>query len=103
MQSITFEVANKLVSYVRDHPGAKLEQVVQNVPELADVNIRDFAIDGCPFNHDSLIIVDNERRVYLGDKAYLVEQEALETKDSTNSNRRVLDVDKVSEEKGEQN
>ena len=101
MQSITFEVAKKLISYVRDNSGTKLEQIVQNVPELADVNLRDFAIDGSPCNHDSLIIVDDEGRVYLGDKAYLVEQEALETKDSTNSNQRVLDVDKVNEEKGE--
>ena len=75
MQSMPYEVAKKLVSYVRENPGSTLEQVVQNVSELADIDLRDFAVDGSPNNHDSLIIIDEERRVYLGDAAHLTEWE----------------------------
>ncbi len=72
MQSMDVNVARKLVGFVRDNPGATVEQIVQNVPELADPEMRDFAIDGWPRDQGFLIKIKNGC-VYLGAAAYLVE------------------------------
>ena len=72
MQSMDVKVAKKLVSFVRANPGATVEQIVRNVPELADPEMRDFAIDGWPRDQGFLIKITNGC-VYLGAAAYLVE------------------------------
>ena len=72
MHRMEVEIAKKLVSFVRENPGVTVEQLVQNVPEITDPDLRDFAIEGCSPEDGFLIKID-DGRVQLGGAAYLVE------------------------------